>query len=75
LFGALNLAETFDPDMKLMYGILRTRRTENVWAVFFFLGGGTFDSRFLKLPSTLPKMSLEITYQGCEAHYTDDDKE
>jgi hypothetical protein len=44
--------------------------------LFFWWGvGGRFDSRFLKLPSTLPKMSLEITYQGCEAHYTDDDKE
>jgi hypothetical protein len=41
----------------------------------FFFWGGDFDSRFLKLPSTLPKMSLEVTYQGCEAHYTDDDKE
>jgi hypothetical protein len=46
-----------------------------VGCVFFGRGGGDFDSRFLKLPSTLPKMSLDITYQGCEAHYTDDDKE
>ncbi len=47
LFGALNLAETFDADMKLMYGILRTRRTENVWAVFLFLGvGGTLTADF-----------------------------